>query len=160
VGYVAKQKQGRKQFDALDENNQEKAIDAIRERREKVYVAPGPERKLRVRNLIDIHWKHVRDELQPPAYAVAYFRIMSCIIDHANSYTGVCCPGQTAIAIKTGYCVRTVKRVVKWWCERGLLKTESRGGRSLAYHPQWAELDAIGNAIAESIKVSIEDWRK
>ena len=68
---LAKQRRGRRQYDELDENNQEKAHEAMRERRDwqkaVKFTAPGAERKWRARNLVDIHWRLVGAELQPPA---------------------------------------------------------------------------------------------
>src|SRR5262245_50074772 len=105
---VTRRQRGRSNFYDLSETNQEKAIEAMRERRERKFIAPGAERKMRAWDLVSVHWKLTGPDLQPPAES--YNRIMACIIDHANAHSGVCNPGHVAIAIETGYSVETVKR--------------------------------------------------
>jgi hypothetical protein len=115
------------------------------------YITPGAQTKWRARNLVDIHWKLVGAELQPPAET--YNRIMSCIIDHANPVNGVCYPKQGILAIETGYSEDTVQRAVKWWVKNKFLVTEGRGiARSLAYHPQWRLLEEFYIAVLTDIK--------
>jgi hypothetical protein len=87
------------------------------------FVAPDVEKKWRCRDLLDIHWNLAN--IKCPE---SFNRILSCIIGHANPYTGTCYPRQTIIAIETGYSVDTVKRAVKWWKKQGFLKTESPAG--------------------------------
>ena len=160
---LAKQRRGRRQYDELYENNQEKAHEAMRERRDwqkaVKFTAPGAERKWRARNLVDIHWRLVGAELQPPAES--YNRIMSYIIDHANPYNGSCYPSHATVAVETGYSVETVKRVVRWWAKHKFLETESRGlAKSLAYHPQWDLFESFWVAVEEDIITTKESYRK
>src|SRR5262249_23978099 len=116
----------------------------------------GPERKMRARDLIDIHWRHTGPDLWAPSEA--YYRIMSCIIDHANAHTGRCNPSYDALAIATRYSVENVKRVVRWWRKYQFLETESRGlGKSLAFHPQWDLFDSMWVEVEEDIKSQKQD---
>ena len=42
-------------------------------------------------------------------------------------------PSQGTLAVKTGYCVRTIRTVVKALREKGILTTSQRGAKSLTY---------------------------
>ena len=156
---ISKQRHGRTVYDDLSETNQEKAHEAMRERRGKPveFIAPGKERKWRARDLVDIHWKLTG--IEPPSES--YCRIISCIIGHANPRTGTCYPSHATIAIETGYSVKTVQRVIDWWCEQKFLTTESRGlAKALAYHPQWDVFELHWIAIAEDIATQKESARE
>jgi len=120
------------------------------------YVAPGPEQKWRARDLLDIHWELVGIPTPSPSYN----RIMSCIIGHANPTTGRCQLKQKLIAVETGYCVKTVRRVIDWWVAHGFLIEQDMGlAKSRAYHPQWDLFEMHWIAINEDIKARKESWR-
>jgi hypothetical protein len=142
----------------MEEYEREGMIDSLRCRRDEPvqYVAPGAEQRWRARDLVDIHWELVGMPTPSPSYN----RIMSCIIGHANPTTGRCQVKQKLIAAETGYCVKTVRRVIDWWVAHGFLIEQDMGlAKSRAYHPQWDLFELHWIAIAEDIKAGKESWR-
>jgi hypothetical protein len=142
----------------MEEYEREGMIDSLRCRRDEPvqYVAPGAEQRWRARDLVDIHWELAGMPTPSPSYN----RIMSCILGHANPTTGRCQVKQRLIAAETGYCVKTVRRVVDWWVAHGFLIEQDMGlAKSRAYHPQWDLFELHWIAIAEDIKARKESWR-
>jgi hypothetical protein len=111
------------------------------------YEAPR-DRKWKARNVVTVHW----NILNYPCPYPSMVHIFACVIDHANINTGRCDASQKVMAIETGYCVKTVRKVLDWIAANTpFLEIERRTGskgqfRSNAYHVQWQhlEVDWIG----------------
>jgi hypothetical protein len=145
-----------------EEHNCKMMIEGIQgERVEKhveptAYVAPDKDQKWRARNVITIHWKLLGIKVRG-----SFIAIMAAVIDHANPKTGRCDASQWLIGRETGYSIKWVRHVLRWWAtQTQFLGIEKRGRNSQgkfstsAYHVQWDALEEEWLEIYTNIEVA------
>src|SRR5262245_8967977 len=113
---LSKQKRGRNQFVDLDDDEQEKVVDIMRERRDErdkptTYTPPTDVQKWRARELFSFMWRHLEIGKIIPGHR----DVMLFLIEKANTKSGRLDWGQEKIARWLNVTRQYVNEAMAWW---------------------------------------------